>query len=89
MLHSGTFPFRPPEPDVGMGEESQQEASRGARQEGGGQHHVAPGGQDGPQRHAARVHVDGAGRLLRHALHPAAAVHLHLRGGGWDVTYEL
>lgn len=54
--------------------------ARGARQEGGGQHDVAARRQGGPQCHAAGVHVDGAGRLLHHVLHPAAAVHLHLRG---------
>lgn len=63
---------------MGMGEEPQQEASSGTRQEGGGQHHVATRSQSRPQCDAAGVHVDGAGSLLHHTLHPAAAVHLHL-----------
>ncbi len=67
-----------PESDVGMGEEAEQETSCGAWQEGGGQHDVATWSQSPPQRHTAGVHIDGAGRLLHHTLHPAAAVHLHL-----------
>lgn len=77
----GFFCSPSPESDVGVAKNAQQEASGGARQEGGGQDHVAPGSQSGPQGDAPGVHVDRAGRLLLHALHPAGPVHLHLGGG--------
>lgn len=63
---------------MGVAKNTQEEAPGGARQEGGGQDHVAPGSQSGPQGHATGVHVDRAGRLLLHALHPAGSVYLHL-----------
>lgn len=74
-----------PEPDVGVAKNTQEEAPGSAWQEGGGQDHVAPGSQSGPQGHAAGVHVDRAGRLLLYALRPAASVHLHLgrRASSW------
>lgn len=78
-----------------MGEEAQEETSRGTRQEGGGQDNVAAWSQGPPEGHTAGVHVDGAGRLLHHALHPAASVHLHLgrtmptRAAGWRLERDL
>lgn len=86
-----------PESDLGVGKEAQEEASRGTWQKGGGQHDVATRRQSPPQRHTAGVYVDRAGRLLRHTLHPAAAVHLHLghKAGGrrkevlfWDFRWN-
>lgn len=67
-----------PEKDMGMWEETYEEASNGTWQEGGGQNDVAAWSQSSPQCHTARVHVDRAGCLLHYTLHPAAAVHLHL-----------
>lgn len=68
-----------PESDTRVGEEAKQEASSDARQEGGGQHNITSQSQSSPQCHTPGIHVDGAGRLLHHALHPTAAVHLHLQ----------
>lgn len=80
MLQPNILPLQDssPGPDVGVGEEAKKEASCNAWQEGGGQHNVATRRQGASQRHTARVHVDRAGCLLHHTLHPAAAVHLHL-----------
>lgn len=69
-----------PEPDARVGEDAEEEASWNTWQEGGGQNHVATGHQGALQRHTARVHVDWAGGLLHHTLHPAVAVHFHLDG---------
>lgn len=63
---------------MGVANNAQEEVPGGARQEGGGQDHVAPGSQSGPQGHATGVHVDRAGHLLLYALHPAGSVDLHL-----------
>lgn len=58
-----------PESDTRVGEETKQEASSDARQEGGGQHNITSQSQSSPQCHTPGIHVDGAGRLLHHALH--------------------
>lgn len=76
------FSSASPEAEVGVAKNTQEEAPGGARQEGGGHDHVAPRSQSGPQGDATGVHVDRAGRLLLHALHPAGSVHLHLWAGG-------
>lgn len=67
-----------PEPDARVGQDTEEEAPGNTWQEGGGQYHVATWQQGAPQCHTSRVHVDRAGSLLSHALHTAAAVHLHL-----------